>query len=54
VTLQPFWLAYAIILVALYVWAARLVNEAKRRDSDTAEREIAPLMRSIERERDRE
>jgi hypothetical protein len=38
-TLQPFWLAYVVVLVVLYVWASRLSREAKRRDAETAERE---------------
>ena len=38
-TLQPFWLAYAVVLVVLYVWSSRLLREAKQRDAETTERE---------------
>lgn len=50
-TLTPWWSAYAVLLVVLFVWAGRLAREAKQRDSETTEREIAPLLRSMERER---
>ena len=50
-TLSPFWLAYAIVLVVLFVWASRLVKEADARDERTTDREIAPLLRDVERER---
>jgi hypothetical protein len=49
--LEPFWLGYLVVLVICVGWAWRLSREAKRRDADTTEREIAPLLRSIERER---
>ena len=38
-TLQPFWLAYVIVLVILYVWASRLLKDAKQRDDETTDRE---------------
>ena len=47
-TLQPFWLGYVVVLLALYVWAGRLLKAAEQRDADTTEREIAPLLRSME------
>ena len=50
-TLQPFWLAYVIVLAVSLVWASRLVKEADARDERTTDREIAPLLRDVERER---
>ena len=38
----PFWLSYAVVLVALYLWARSLVNEMEQPDDDTADREGEP------------
>ena len=38
-TLQPFWLGYAVVLLVLYVWASRLLKDAKQRDDETTDRE---------------
>lgn len=37
-TVTPFWLSYAIVLLGLYIWAARLI-EPTQRDNDTSDRE---------------
>ena len=38
-TLQPFWLGYAVVLLVCYVWASRLLLEAEQRDAKTTERD---------------
>ena len=50
-TISPWWASYAVVLVVLFVWASRLVKEADARDERTTDREIAPLLRDVERER---
>jgi hypothetical protein len=34
-TVTPFWLSYAVVLVGLYFWAASLVKDGERRDDAT-------------------
>jgi len=37
-TVTPFWLSYAVVLVGLYFWAASLVKDEDRRDDATDDR----------------
>lgn len=41
-TVTPFWLSYAIVLLGLYIWAARLIEEPTQRDDETPDREGEP------------
>lgn len=46
-TLSPWWSAYAVVLVVLFVWIRRLSAEVTRQDAAEPEREIAPLLRDM-------
>ena len=46
-TLSPWWSAYAVVLVVLFVWIRRLSAEVTRQDGAEAERAIAPLLRDM-------
>ncbi len=50
-TISPWWASYAVLLVGLFLWIWSLLLEADARDERTTEREIAPLLRDVERER---
>jgi hypothetical protein len=41
-TVTPFWLSYAVVLIGLYRWARSLVNEMEQPDDETADREGEP------------
>ena len=45
-TLQPFWLGYAVALAVCLVWAGRLLREAEQRDAETTERERCPMCKA--------
>lgn len=34
-TVTPFWLSYAVVLIGLYLWARSLVNEMTQPDDET-------------------
>jgi hypothetical protein len=46
-TLSPWWSAYAVLLVVLFVWIRRLSAEVTRQDVGSSDRDIAPLLRDI-------
>ena len=41
-TVTPFWVSYAVVLIGLYIWARSLVNEMEQPDDETADREGEP------------